>query len=168
MLPHRLLKILWLKKWLLCLLVEHCMESFNECPLVPECKGFAKRPGRVFLERIFLVKIMSPLFLLYVSIGSFKRCSLSSYGNLFMLLNILVAWCWTSSSNFLSFLKKGAANDIPTSRHGCTSALYNFIKTLGCWLEMVLFMISRDLFAEDETDLAWLLNFNWWSSIYNP
>ena len=40
---------------------------------------------------------------------------------------------------------------------GMTSALYNFIRTLGCWLEMVLFMIPRVLFAEDETDLAWLL-----------
>ena len=26
-------------------------------------------------------------------------------------------------------------------------------------------MILRDFFAEDETDLAWLLNFNWWSTI---
>ena len=82
-----------------------------------------------------------------------------------MLLTILVAQHWTSSGNFLSFFKKGAANDIPTSRHGGTSALYNFIKTLGCWLKMVLFMIPRDLFAEDKTDLAWLLNFNWWSTI---
>ena len=156
-----ILMILWLKKWLLCLLVEHCMESFKECPLVPECKGCAKRPGRVFLERIFLVKIMSPLFCQYVSVGSFKRRSLTSYGNLFMLVTILVARSWTSSSNFLSFLKKGAANDIPTSRRGHTSALYNFIRTLGCQLEMVLFMIPRVLFAEDETDSAWLLNFNW-------
>jgi len=54
--------ILWLKKWLLCLLLECCMENFNECPLVPECKGCAKRLGRVFLERILLVKIMSSLF----------------------------------------------------------------------------------------------------------
>ena len=76
-----------------------------------------------------------------------------------------MAQCWTSSSNFLSFLKKGAANDIPTSRHGRTSTLYNFIRTLGCRLEMVLFMIPRVLFAEDETDLAWMLNFNWWSTI---
>ena len=140
----------WLKKRLLCLLVECCMGSFNECPLVPECKGCAKRLGRVFLEMIFLVKIMSPLFRQYVSVGSFKWCSLSLYGNLFMLLTILVAQRWTSSSNVLSFLKKGAANDIPTSRCGRTSALYNFIRTLGCRLEMVLFMIPRVSFAEDE------------------
>jgi len=75
-----------------------------------------------------------------------------------MLLTILVAQRWTSSSNVLSFLKKGAANDIPTSRCGRTSALYNFIRTLGCRLEMVLFMIPRVLFAEDETDLAYKLS----------
>jgi len=86
-----ILMILWLKKWLLCLLVECCMESFNECPLVPECKGYVKRPGRMFLEIIFLVKITSSLLLQYVSVGSFKQCSLSLYRNLFMLLTILVA-----------------------------------------------------------------------------
>ena len=80
---------LWLKKWLLCLLVECYMGSLIECPLVPECKGCAKRPGEVFLERIFLVKIISTLFLWYVSIGGFKWCSLSLCGNLFMLLTIL-------------------------------------------------------------------------------
>ena len=128
-------------------------------------QGLCKETRKGIFREDFLVKIMSPLSRWYVSVGSFKWCSLSLYGNWFMLVTILVARHWTSSSNFLSFLKKGAANDIPTSRCGCTSALYNFIRTLGCQLEMVLFMILRVLFAEDETDLAWLLNFNWWSTI---
>ena len=110
-------------------------------------QGLCKETGKGIFMRIFLVKIMSPLFRRYVSVGSFKRRSLSSYGNLFMLLTILVARRWTSSSNFLSFLKKGAANEIPTSRRGRTSALYNLKRTLGCWLVMVLFMIPRVLFC---------------------
>ena len=55
-----ILMIIWLKKWLLCLLVERYMGSFNECPLVPECKGCAETGKGVFREVFFLLKPCHP------------------------------------------------------------------------------------------------------------
>ena len=54
-------------------------------------------------------------------------------------------------------------SDLQTWSYKCF--FYNFIKTFDCQLKMVLFMIPRDLFAEDEINLAWLLYFNLWSTI---